>query len=332
MSAHRIDVHHHIIPEEYVKRLASIGITESYGQPFPKWTPETSLDFMKKLNVQTGMMSISTPGVYFKNYKNHKFSEALARFCNEYMAEVKQKYPGRFGGFATIPLLDVEKSLEELKYSLNELKLDGVCLLTNYDGKYLGDGVFDKFFDELHRQKAVVYIHPTDPAGVYDPKLEIANSLIEAPFETTRAVTNLIYTGTTDRCPDIKYILSHGGGAIPYLAWRVALVKYTHKETRPSVLRSLYDFLIKGGPESGLKILKKMYYDTAITSSPYALKAMQEFVGPSQIVFGSDLPFSQKIAPMLAKDLRKYTGFSEEEFEAIDYKNCLALFPQLDDR
>ena len=92
------------------------------------------------------------------------------------------------------------------------------------------------------------------------------------------------------------------------------------------------DFLIKGGPESGLKILKKMYYDTAITSSPYALKAMQEFVGPSQIVFGSDLPFSQKIAPMLAKDLRKYTGFSEEEFEAIDYKNCLALFPQLDDR
>jgi predicted TIM-barrel fold metal-dependent hydrolase len=313
---------------EYVKRLASIGITESYGQDLPKWNAKTSLNFMKKLGIQTAILSVSTPGVYFQNYKDNKFSRELARFCNEYITEVKQNYPGRFGGFATIPLLDIQSALEELRYALDELKLDGVCLLTNYEGKYLGDKAFEKFFDELHRRKVVVYIHPTDPVGVYDPKLEIANSLIEAPFETTRAVANLIHTATVDRYQDVKYILSHGGGTVPYLAWRIALIKYSRKEDSPSLLRKIYDIAIQGGPVSGLKILKNMYYDTALTASPYALRTMQEFVGPSQIVYGSDLPFAEKVVPMVNKDLRKYPGFSEEDFKAIDYNNCLELFPQ----
>jgi predicted TIM-barrel fold metal-dependent hydrolase len=303
-KALKIDVHHHCVPVEYVKRLASIGITESYGQDLPKWNAKTSLNFMKKLGIQTAILSVSTPGVYFQNYKDNKFSRELARFCNEYITEVKQNYPGRFGGFATIPLLDIQSALEELRYALDELKLDGVCLLTNYEGKYLGDKAFEKFFEE------------------------IANSLIEAPFETTRAVANLIHTATVDRYQDVKYILSHGGGTVPYLAWRIALIKYSRKEDSPSLLRKIYDIAIQGGPVSGLKILKNMYYDTALTASPYALRTMQEFVGPSQIVYGSDLPFAEKVVPMVNKDLRKYPGFSEEDFKAIDYNNCLELFPQ----
>ena len=322
----KIDVHHHILPKEYVKKLASIGITESYGQPFPDWSPEKSLTFMKKIGIDIAIMSISTPGVSFKD---DKFSKNLARLCNEYMAEVKKNFSGKFVGFASVPLPNVQSATEELRYALDELNLDGVCLFTHYNGKYLGDKAFEEFFRELNKRKVVVYIHPTDPIGQYDPELEIANSLIEAPFETTRAVTNLIHTGTTDRYADIEYILSHGGGTIPYLAWRIALSKYVKKETRPSALRMIYDFVIEGGPELGLNILRNMYYDTALTSSPYALKAMQEFVGASQIVFGSDLPFSEKVAPLAVKDLKKYADFSEEDREAIYYKNCLKLFPQL---
>lgn len=322
----KIDVHHHLTPSFYIEKLKSIGITESYGQAFPKWTPETSLSFMKKLGIDIAIMSISTPGVYLKD---ELFSRDLARSCNEYMAEIKKNHPGKFGGFASIPLPDAKGSLDEIKYALDELKLDGVCLMTHYKGKYLGNKEFDEIFRELNRRKSVVYIHPTDPAGAYDPELGIQNSLIEAPFETTRAVGNLIYTGTTDRYADIRYILSHGGGTIPYLAWRIALIKYAQENKNPPILKSLYDFLIKGGPESGLKILKNMYYDTALTSGPYALKALQEFAGPSRIVFGSDFPFAKKIAPMVAKNLRKYFDFSEEEFEAIDNKNCLELFPHM---
>jgi predicted TIM-barrel fold metal-dependent hydrolase len=171
--------------------------------------------------------------------------------------------------------------------------------------------------------------HPTDPIGKYDPKLEIANSLIEAKFETTRAVTNLIITGTIDRYPDIKYILSHGGGTVPYLAWSIALAKYAEKETRPTVLRMIYDFVLKGSPELGLNILRNMYYDTALSTSPWMLHTMRELVGSSHIVFGTDLPFAEKVAPMAVKDLQKYDSFSEEDYKAIEHNNCLELFPQL---
>lgn len=319
----RIDVHHHIIPEEYVKRLAGIGITESYGIPFPKWNSDKSLAFMKKVGIDVAVLSVSTPGVYFED---DAFSRELARTCNAHMAEVKDRHPGRFGGFASVPLPDIEGAVEELRYALDDLQLDGVCLFTNYEGKYLGDEIFEDFFKELNERRAVVFIHPTDPAEAYDPKLGIPNAIIEAPFETTRAVTNLIYTGVTDRYPGIRYILSHGGGTIPYIGWRLALVKYIQKNKKPPVLKSLYEFLIKGGPEAGLEILRSMYYDTATTTSSYALKAMQEFVGARRIVFGSDFPFD-KVAPIVARNLRKYTDFSEEDFEAINYKNCLELFP-----
>jgi len=116
---------------------------------------------------------------------------------------------------------------------------------------------------------------------------------------------------------------------VSYLTPGFCLIKYAQENKNPPILKSLYDFLIKGGPESGLKILKNMYYDTALTAGPYALKALQEFAGPSRIVFGSDFPFAKKLAPIVAKDSRKYFDFSEEEFEAVDNKNCLELFPHM---
>lgn len=322
----KIDVHHHLTPKAYVDALASIGITESYGQAFPEWTPEKSLKFMKKYGIMTAIVSISTPGVTLQDVS---FSRDLARMCNETVAGLKKDYPGKFGGFAAIPLLNTKDAIEEVSFSLDELGLDGVGLFTHYNGRYLGHQAFEVLFQELNRRKAIVFIHPTDPLGQYDPELEIANSLIEAKFETTRAVTNLIITGTIDRYPDIKYILPHGGGTIPYLAWSIALAKYAGAESKPSVLRLVYDILIQGSPEAGLNILRNMYYDTALSTSPWMLNTMQEFTGSSQIVFGSDLPFSEKVAPMMAKGFEEYTGFSESDRQAIEYANCLELFPQL---
>jgi predicted TIM-barrel fold metal-dependent hydrolase len=321
----KIDVQHHILPPEYVKKLKDIGITESYGQPIPNWTPEKSLAFMKKIGIATAIGSVSTPGVYFKN---DEFSRDLAHLCNEYSAELKKKYPGKFGGFASLPLPFVQGALEELKYALDELKLDGVVLLSNYNGKYLGDESFEDVFNELNKRKAVVFIHPTDPKGDYDAKLGMPNSLIEAPFETTRAVANLIYTGTMDRYPDIRYILAHGGGTIPYLGWKIALMQYSQKDKKPPIMRTLWDFLIKGGPVTGLQKLKNMYYDTTLASSKTTILALQEFVGSKHIVYGTDFPFGAKFASLALKDLKNF-GFSEEDRKAIDYKNCLNLFPQL---
>lgn len=324
-TANKIDVHHHIVPKEYVEQLKEINVTNSLGIPFPKWTPQTSLSFMKKVGIERAVVSITSPGVYFKEHK--EFSVKISRWCNEYMSELKKNYPGKFGAFACIPLGFVQESIEELRYALDVLKLDGVCLLTNYDGKYLGDDCFDEFFAELNKRNAVTYIHPTDPCEELNPKLQekgIPNSLIEVTFDTTRVAANLIYSGTAYKYPGIRYILSHGGGTIPYLAWRLAMISYGQKNKRTPVMRAMYDFVVKGSPEYGLKVLKNMYYDTALTSGSYALNTLNEFAGSSRIVFGSDFPMA-KMAPIVARNLDKHPGFSEEDHEKINYRNCLEL-------
>ncbi len=326
-TINKIDVHHHIFPKEYVSALKEVGIEKSFGVNFPKWTVDTSLKKMKENGVKVAMLSISTPGVYFKDHQFPQgFSENLARLTNEIIADTKEKYPEKFGGFATIPMLNEEAAIKELSYAFDTLKLDGVCLLTNYNGQYLGNKQFENFFRELNKRKAVVYIHPTDPSDDFDYELGMPNALIEAPFDTTRAVANLMYNGVLDRYPNIKYILSHGGGTIPFLAWRLASIEYAQNGKRTPLIRTFYDFLVNGEPTKGLNHLKNMYYDTANVSGEYALKALKSFAGPDNLVFGTDLCIS-KLAPIITKNLAKDGNFNEDDYNKMSYGNCLNLFP-----
>ena len=137
----------------------------------------------------------------------------------------------------------------------------------------------------------------------------------------------MLYNATLDRYPNIRFILVHGGGAIPFLAWRMSLIQYAQKDKKTPVLRSLYDFLIQGAPQTGLDSIRKMYVDTALVSGPAALGALKEFPGPSRIVFGSDFPFA-KVAPIVAKNLSRDGNFTDRELEQISHGNCYELFPQ----
>jgi predicted TIM-barrel fold metal-dependent hydrolase len=148
----------------------------------------------------------------------------LARSSNEVAAEAIRGHPDRFGGFACLPLPDVDGALAEIDYGLGTLGLDGVVLLTNANGVYLGDGRLDPVFDELNRRSAVVFLHPTLPACADRTSLGYAPSLIEFVFDTTRAVTHLVLSGTLERCPDLRLIVAHAGGTIPYLADRIGLI------------------------------------------------------------------------------------------------------------
>ena len=328
-TTNKIDVHHHIFPKEYVTALKETGVNKTFGFKFPEWTVETSFKKMKENGIKIAMLSISTPGVYFKDHQFPEgFSERLARLTNEVIADCMMKYPESFGGFATIPMLNPQAAIEELNYSLDTLHLNGVCLLTNYQGKYLGNEAFEPFFKELNKRHAVVYLHPNDPGDDYDFELGMPNALIEATFDTTRAVTNMMYNGIPDRYPNIRYILSHGGGTIPYIAWRLAAIEYAQNGKRTPVIRTLYDFLVNGGPTKGLNHLKNMYYDTANVSGEYAVKTLQSFAGPDHMVFGSDLCIS-KLSAIVTKNLAKDGEFSEEDYDKMSYGNCLELFPDL---
>ena len=322
----KIDVHHHPFPVQYVNAIKQAGVKKSLGFDFPIWTPEASLKVMDNTGIKIAMLSITAPGVYSSD-PEASFSEALSkdlsRMTNEIIAETKEQYPERFGGFATIPMLNPKDAIEELHYAMDCLKLDGVCLMTNYNGIYLGDTLFDPFFKELNKRKTVVYIHPSSLRKHPDSSLQIPDAFIEAPFESTRVATNLLFQGTLEKYPDIKYILSHGGGAIPFLAWRLSAMAYK------GVNKELADVLMKEGkPTKGLQLLKQMYYDTALVSGKAALKALQEFVDPENIVFGSDFYIAKAVAPTVIKNLTEDGEFSEQALKGMEYANCLNLFPQ----
>ena len=151
----RIDVHHHIMPPEYVKAAAEYGVGEGGGFDFPAWSEQKTLDFMDRHGIATAITSLSAPGVHFGN---SAAAQRQVRCCNEIGARLVNDHPRRFGAFASLPLPDVDASLEEMEYALDTLKLDGVVLLSSIGDRYLGDPAFDAVFDELNRRKAVVFI------------------------------------------------------------------------------------------------------------------------------------------------------------------------------
>ncbi len=306
----RIDVHQHILPPEYVSALASRGITASGGIPLPAWDVQHALELMDRHSIATAIISISEPGIYFGD---RLFVRDLARRCNEYSARLMHEYPKKFGAFAILPLPDIDAALYELEYALDSLKLDGIVLLSSVEGRYPGDPVFDELFTELNRRKAVVFLHPSVPAINSDLKLDLPPFLVEFVFDTTRAVTNLIYSGTVERCPDIRFMLAHAGGTVPYLAYRI----------------SMGQIMLPGAPQGVMTFLKQFYYDTALSANPNALRSLQELVDATHILFGSDYPFAPEVMTgFTVQGIQNYSGFDEQSRKAIERESALALFPR----
>ncbi len=171
---------------------------------------------MDRNGIATAVTSISAPGLWFGD---SEMTNKLTRQCNDYAAQMRIDHPGRFGMFASLPLPNIDASLREIEYSLDTLRADGIGLMTNCEGKYPGDVAFAPIFDELNRRKAVVYFHPTS-APCSNCLSEIPAATLDFPFDTTRAVTSLLFGGTFARCPDIRFIFSHAGGTVPFLADR----------------------------------------------------------------------------------------------------------------
>ena len=192
-----IDVHHHIVPKDYVKALSKLGVTAGLGVALPKWDVHKALDVMDEHGIASAVVSISAPGVYFGGRDRAlEIAAELSRQTNEFCAELIREHPGRFGAFATLPLPDVDAALKELAHSLDELRLDGVVLLSNYDGYYLGDPKFDALFAELNRRKAVVFVHPQSPPAAKDFHLGLPEAMLDVCFDTTRTAFSLIVSKT----------------------------------------------------------------------------------------------------------------------------------------
>ncbi|AJY75536.1 amidohydrolase family protein [Paenibacillus beijingensis] len=317
-----IDMHHHFIPEEYVRALESRGITEGGGVPLARldWSPDKSLQMMDANQIGTAFVSLSAPGVYFGD---QAFADELARMCNDYAAGMIRDYPGRFGAFATLPLPGTEQALRELEFALDTLHMDGVALLTNYGGTYLGDSMFEDLLAELNRRKAVVFIHPEVSPTSKDIRIDFPGWLLEFVFDTTRAVTNLALSGALDRYPDIHFILSHMGGTVPFLAERLALGScFKSKEVSIEGLKREREH-IRG-------LLAGFYYDTALNASSYAFGSLLKFADAGHVLYGSDYIFApEMLGAVYQEDLGDMKELSEQDKKGIFYENASGLFPRL---
>lgn len=301
----RIDVHHHMLPPFYMDLRRAVPDVGA----MPTWSPAKSIDDMEKNGVTTAMLSLAVSGVTFDA---GEAGRALARKSNDFGAQLVKDHPTSFGLLAALPLPDPKGSLVETEYALDTLHADGIALLSSYGDKWLGDATYVPIFEELNRRKAVVFVHPSAPNCCANLQAHVPASTMEFYFDTARTIESLLTNGTFSRFPNVQFIFSHGGGAMPVLANRMA-------RTFPKDLAAQV-------PNGVLYELKRQYYDTASASNPTSLSALMSIVPSSQILFGSDFPFISAGEP--AGDLM-HSGLPDNTVEAIDRNNAARLFQRL---
>lgn len=283
-----MDVHHHVFPA---------GMTPH------KWDIENDCRDMDEAGIDRVVLSCPVP-----------VTSTQVRDINELMADQRDRFPERYRALASLPFDDVDKAIEEVDYALNELKMSGFILSSNNHSVYISDDSLDPLFDHLNARKAVVFLHPSPKrAEGYDVHLSGADdSAYEYTFETTRAMLDYIYKDKYLRNPDITWILSHGGGTIPYLAHRVSHAYKWHAARQDE--------------DCIMKQLKSLYYDLALSADPLNYRFLKDFCGSDHIIFGSDYPAHKP------KDIRedvdaflKTNVFTEKEKEMIAFRNMEAI-------
>ena len=227
--------------------------------------------------------------------------------------------PTRFGMFSCLPMDDLDAALAESAYTDDILKADGICLMSHYDGAYLGERRFHPLYEELDRRCAVVFVHPTTPVH---PVLVagLSASMLEFPFDTTRTIASLVFGGVLRSYPNIRWIFSHAGGAMPYLSGRL--------ETVSKVNPGLREHIPDGLPQA----LRAVYFDCALSANPVHFAALRALVDDSQILFGTDYPFGPKRQMMETVGGLASLNLPSEAVMAIESANALRLFPRLERR
>ena len=308
-KAYRIDVHHHFGPPSWVAEVKGRPLLQAANTT---WTPAKSIEDMDRGGVAAAVISITNPGLWFGD---KTVTIRLARECNEYAAKLVQQYPARFGFFAAMPMPEVDAALKEIAYAYDTLKADGVGFLTSYGDTWLGNPAYRPVMEELNRRKAVVHVHPTaaNCCRNLDYAPGIAPGTMEYGTNTTRAIIGVTFSGDAARYPNIRWIWSHAGGSMPFLAGRIDGASRNFKQQLPNGL---------------MAELKKFYYDLAGAANPGAVASLQKLVNADKIMFGTDFPPGGNGLEM-AQSIRALKMFSDADLRAIERDNAVKLLPRL---
>jgi aminocarboxymuconate-semialdehyde decarboxylase len=309
-----VDLHQHVIPDFYWEASNEEGNAAGGITP-PRWSLDGVIAYLDEARIDVAVPSISTPGVHFGD---DAAARTLARQVNEYLAGLKHDRPDRFGGFAVLPLPDVDGSIEQIAYAFDVLELDGVSMFTNAGGSYLGDGRFDPIFAELQRRGAYVFVHPTASPDPIAHTLGLPDTLLDYPVDTSRAIAKLHYSNTFARTPDVKYQFVHAGGTIPFLAERFAIVDEMN--------------VIPEAEERGAfaDVLPRLYWDTASAFSDPVLHMLRSVTGLGNVVFGTDYPYPRdEISIGGLRQLQNTAELDDGERRGILSGSAARLIPRL---
>ena len=307
-----MDVHSHLITPEFVSSLEKEGRLMDEGFPLPKYDVYNHLKWMDEAGVETSVLTLAAP---------QPTSAQTVRQTNEAAARIKKEHPGRFLFCAALPLPDVSKAIEEVKYALDVLKADGIKLATNIDGQYLGAPELDTLFSVLNERKAVVILHPHRPEPVNKQVMQQTPlAMQEYLSETTRAVSNMISRNVLARYNNIKVVVPHCGA---YLPLAIPRMKSLTPVMQANKMVGEIDY------EANLRTL---YYDLAGAHSPEVIRMLLTITTPDHLLYGSDYPY---VAPqVLTQSLARMKDYLSKEPDLaplrkmILYQNAKWLFGQ----
>lgn len=268
-----VDVHSHMVPDFYLREALASGIVFPDGMPkWPSWSVGEHLQMMDGCGIDNAVLSVSSPGVHFGDDRK---AADLARRVNDFGAGVVEGQ-SRLGFFASLPLPNVVDSTVEAVRALDQLGADGVTVMSNAGGMYLGNAVLTPLLAALDARSAVVFVHPTSPPNSAAVSLGRPAPMIEFLFDTARTVVDLILLGVVDRFPNIRWVFTHGGGVLPLLADRV----------------DFFRTQVGLGTPPTPDVLQRLWFDLAGTPVPRQLPALLSTVGPDRLVYGSDYCFT----------------------------------------
>ncbi len=319
-AARIIDVHHHFFPPVFQEASAKF-LKAAFGEipaAIRDWSPTVDIESMDRNGIELAVINTSArppePGaVTLDAYR------AQAREANDYAAKMVQDHPKRFAQFGFLPMPDVEGSLREMEYVLDELKAPGVGMMTSYGNRWQGNPAFAPVLEELHRRKAVVFCHPLPAACCRALMPDVAPReplLLEFPYDTGRAVASLLMSGAFAKYPDIRWIFCHCGDVVPALSGRM----------RNSIAEMPAEEVAKFAPRGMDYELQRQFYDTADAAYGPSMAAIQSYVPATQIMFGTDYPYVSMESNL--KELRE-RRLGDRQTQAIQRDNVLRLLPHL---
>lgn len=309
----RVDVHAHYYPLEYLDVLREYGSasTDIGRMPCAGSAPadiSARLRMMDDAEVDMQILSATPQMPYFENARH---AVSAARLANDLYAEVVGRHPGRFAALAAAPLPHADEAAEEISRAMDSLGFLGANMSTVVLDRTLGDPSFEPYWAELDRRSAPVFIHAAGK-DVDSPLISEHGLtwIVGAPFEDAVGVLHLLRAGVTARYPNIKFIVAHLGGPLPFLLQRID---------------DNYNHWHEAFPDQPSKLLRRMWFDTANFHPPSLRCAIDSF-GLDRIVLGSDFPYFQDDLYTRAVRYIMHSGISEEEQKAILDTNAADLF------